>query len=508
MEIVNPAPSTAHTGPQQQPPQARLPTGEVKRVSLTIEDATPASKKHVRASTEWRAMPDAAAKAYVEKRETMLAECEALHHTRTYVPLDKRSEGLGDTSLPVQEGNPDGQGLECPMMSPAELQAITVWMGDVRADGGEGLRKVLATHGCAVIRDTVSEEENAVMEKLWAADLAALAEASVESRHFTSPVAQKAYAKFVEEGLESWPLQTLYSNRQDPTPKRGLMHGGYAWAARRHPNVKRVFAAALEEEEEDLCVGLDRVFFRSCDHTDAKTSDHHWMHTDYNTNLQTRVCYQSILYTWGSEKQSNSTTVVWPGSHVSICDEIGADFQAVSRCKNYVEISRLANAELRARLLKDSRQHGRRVPMAPGSLLMFDSRLVHQGWEGGKRLAMPICWEATKHRKPEALNRKLWLAATGLPSTHWASNGVVYTSQPLLVKNTSPASNYDDADHHEVSLALYPSLVPFGVRADRVKEWQKLMPSLWYGLSTESADSQDWSGVLSDILDRRVLDLM
>eukprot|EP00754_Rhynchopus_humris_P003237 Rhum_TRINITY_DN11730_c0_g1::Rhum_TRINITY_DN11730_c0_g1_i1::g.46759::m.46759 len=506
MAIVNPAPSIDHMQPASMLAPCSKRAG-VKRVSLTIEDAAPASQRPARPSAEWRAMPDATAKAYVEKREAMLAECEALHRTRTYVPLEKRSEGLGDTSLPAQEGNPEGSELECPMMSPAELQAITVWVTDVFADGGEGLRKVLATHGCAVIRDTVSEEENAVMEKLWAADLAALAEASVES-HFTTPEAQKAYAKFMEEGIESWPLRTLYSSRQDPTPKRGLMHGGYAWAARRHPNVKRVFAAALEEEEKDLCVGMERVFFRPCDHTDAKTSDQHWMHTDYNTNLQTRVCYQSILYTWGSEKASDSTTVVWPGSHIDICDEISADSRAVRRGKNYVEIAQLENLELRERLLKDSRRHGRRVPMAPGSLLMFDARLVHQGWEGGKRLAMPICWEATKHRKPEALNRKLWLAATGLPSTHWASNGVVTTSFPLLVKNTSPASDEEGVDHHEVNLSLYPSVVPFGVRADRVQEWQKLMPSLWCKFATESADAQDWSSVLSDVLDRRVLDLI
>ena len=447
-------------------------------------------------------MPAEVLKAYVEKRETMLAECEALHHTRTYVPLDKRSEGLGDTSLPVQEGNPDGQGLECPMMSPAELQAITVWMGDVRADGGEGLRKVLATHGCAVIRDTVSEEENAVMEKLLAADLAALAEASTDSK-YASPVAQKAYAKFVEEGLESWPLGLLYSDNMEL--RRGLVHGGYAWAARGHPNVRRAFAAALEEEDKDMCVGMDHIFFHPRSY-DPKPSDHYWMHADYNTNLQTRPCLQSILYTWSSEKASDSTTVVWTGSHIDICDELGADPYAKTLRENYVEISRLKNDDVRRRLLKDSKRHARRVPMAPGSLLLWDSRLVHQGWDGGKRLAMPICWEATKHRKPEALNRKLWLAATGLPSTHWASNGVVHTSQSELVTEASYASDHEE--HHKVKLAVHPSLVPFGVRADRVKEWQKLMPSLWVGDAEKSADAQDWSGALSDVLDRRLLDLI
>merc|ERR1712070_645112 len=63
----------------------------------------------------------------------------------------------------------------------------------------------------------------------------------------------------------------------------------------------------------------------------------------------------------------------------------------------------------------------RRVPCPAGSLLLWDSRTIHQGWKGGPRLAQPICMEPRRNKNPaarEARLRKLFACATGVPTTH------------------------------------------------------------------------------------------
>merc|ERR1712232_612925 len=88
------------------------------------------------------------------------------------------------------------------------------------------------------------------------------------------------------------------------------------------------------------------------------------------------------------------------------------------------------------------RQHARRAPIPAGSLLLWSSRTVHQGWTGGPRLAQPVCWEPKSRRNPQAYDNKLRLAALGLPSTHWASLGIPHTlvdielAKPTVAKGT------------------------------------------------------------------------
>ena len=87
--------------------------------------------------------------------------------------------------------------------------------------------------------------------------------------------------------------------------------------------------------------------------------------------------------------------------------------------RQYLPLSKLSE-HTQGRLLPDWTLQAKRVPVPAGALLIWDSRLVHQGWRGGPRLAQPICWEPRARRSEEALERKARLTALGLPSTHWA----------------------------------------------------------------------------------------
>merc|ERR1719491_1769231 len=81
-------------------------------------------------------------------------------------------------------------------------------------------------------------------------------------------------------------------------------------------------------------------------------------------------------------------------------------------------------AELTPVLQENWRAAARRIRAPAGSLLLWNSRTVHQGWSGGPRLAQPVCWEPRGRRDDAALERKLRLCALGFPSSHWASLGL------------------------------------------------------------------------------------
>ena len=84
----------------------------------------------------------------------------------------------------------------------------------------------------------------------------------------------------------------------------------------------------------------------------------------------------------------------------------------------------------------------RHVTIPAGALFLWGICTVHQGWMSGPRLAQPLCWEPKGRRSKEALNRKMALAALGLPSTHWASLGLPHNIQgaALVPPQAVPAS--------------------------------------------------------------------
>ena len=127
-----------------------------------------------------------------------------------------------------------------------------------------------------------------------------------------------------------------------------------------------------------------------------------------------------MVYVWASSEEASSTTVVWPGSHREVYQELMADPKMIAqgRCGNhFCLLSALDDPSLHNRFVEKAR----RLPVPAGALLLWNSRTVHQGWSGGPRLAQPVCWEPAERCTPSARERKLRLAALGLPSTHWAA---------------------------------------------------------------------------------------
>eukprot|EP00658_Telonema_sp_P-2_P004770 TRINITY_DN11778_c0_g1_i3.p1 TRINITY_DN11778_c0_g1~~TRINITY_DN11778_c0_g1_i3.p1 ORF type:complete len:127 (-),score=2.72 TRINITY_DN11778_c0_g1_i3:66-446(-) len=77
-----------------------------------------------------------------------------------------------------------------------------------------------------------------------------------------------------------------------------------------------------------------------------------------------------------------------------------------------------------------------RMRVPSGSMVLWDSRTLHQGWEGGPRLAVPICLEPKKRRTDIALLSKHEACRKGLPTTHLS---LIHISEPTRLLSISYA---------------------------------------------------------------------
>eukprot|EP00754_Rhynchopus_humris_P035438 Rhum_TRINITY_DN1696_c0_g1::Rhum_TRINITY_DN1696_c0_g1_i1::g.4627::m.4627 len=408
------------------------------------------------------------------------------------------------TSGPVDLGRVR---MRCSVMEKARFAKACVHADTVFAPGAEEagaakLRAVMEEEGYVVVLGVCSPEECRVMEGLWQNDLLTLAG---DSRNYAKGTAVRmcydaVASERAEGGAKAWPDATIFHNKFND--KRGLEHGGFAWAGRTNKKAQKVFSALTETPVEELCGGLDTVFFNSKEPAHPVHDDRYWMHVDYNeVILPRRGAFQGVLYTWGADDDTASTTVVWPGSHKSTQGE-GGDLSLYDRLVRDESLSTVSRRHhcthmkcdptLRRELVEGSLEHARRLPIPAGSLLVWHPKLSHQGWAAGRRLAAPICFEPRKHRAPDALRRKLWLCAAGLPSSHWATLGKVHTRQEELCQTTSEATP-DTApvpsDTHQVLLPCYASILPYCVRPDKIREWQRLVPRIFRGGAVASADA-------------------
>lgn len=382
--------------------------------------------------------------------------------------------------------------LLCPVMEPGLVDAITVPLIDIE----ERLLDVLGRYGAAIVTNVLEPEECERFEGLFAADVSELIDPEA-LRNAHKEI--QSEAKRVANNIRDLPLASQkLLGQMDRCQLRGLPHGRFAWAGRLHPGVRRAYEVI--HGRADLVSSCDNSFFAPQSHAE-QYKNRNWPHVDHNkhdcfiydddgTPLSDWDVYQGLLYVWGSDSPQSSTTVLWCGSHTDIYEEIMADRKMQKRGTKGQHFSRiiedLDSEELRTRLCSSWRSEARRAVVPAGSLLLWSSKTLHQGWSGGPRLAQPVCWEPAGRRSEFAHERKMRLAALGLPSTHWASLGVPHS---LVNIQPSAPTCAQDTGRDGLALPLKSTMRPVtlapGVQIEdmwkhfRAPDWEKpLRPDL------------------------------
>lgn len=350
-----------------------------------------------------------------------------------------------------------------PVMSSQELAPLLVSVEDSKK-----IKAVFEEYGVCIVTNVLSAAECAAFEDLWHDDLLRLLDGSKVDAEVSKQV------EMVKQDLKAWPRQwDQHLGMKGMASKHGLPHGSFAWGTRMHPKVRQVFADLYDTTQQELVVGLDNVFWSSAQ-DEGTDSNPEWLHVDQNHRTgMTWPCAQGVLYIWPTEGSSSSSTVVWPKSHKEVYEKMMDDPEAILRGRSAggqsVKIKELQMACLREELMAEGLLNCRRVPCPAGSLLLWDSRTVHQGWRGGPRLAQPICWEPRERRSEEAFRRKLWMCTSGIPSSHSAAEGRVHG---MAKEAPSPSL------HGGLPL-LRASLVPYGIRSGEEMTWLQQQEAIW-----------------------------
>jgi hypothetical protein len=215
----------------------------------------------------------------------------------------------------------------------------------------------------------------------------------------------------------------------------------------------------------ELVVGLDVPFFapkqsKFTSEYNGFKRDMIWGHSDQNSNIDncTWPCYQSVLSIEPTMTKHDWTTVIMPGSHKSIWPLLDVAAVNYKKYKHFTPIKIMADNRINAQYLYEAK----RIPLPAGSLIIWNSKTIHQGWNGGQRLAMPVCWEPKALRSKQAYNRKLRIVCSGLATTHWASFGY----QHDWPDNLPNAPSVGNGNLFKVELPVIGKIRPHALKQD------------------------------------------
>jgi hypothetical protein len=408
-----------------------------------------------------------------------------------------------DTGHEGSKQVPGHSGVAFPIMTLEEQNEFTISYNDACCNGSDNnkLLDILKEHGVAIVSGILDPTEQVQMEEAFLSDILSI---------FQSPLSSSSPSSS-SSSLPLEPSTSTHDFKLDSTtmvlpkqmesalgflPARGMPHGQFAWQCRLNLKVQTVFQTLFNAAPGDMITGLDNPFYTPRQAPSA-TKNSEWLHVDQNKNVMegdaTKQCFQGVLYVWGSDTSPDcSTTVVWPKSHRLYYETIMADPTVRTWKHHYTELQKFPTLDaLRHQAVTESR----RLAVPAGSLLLWDSRAVHQGWRSGARLAMPVCWEPRSRRDNRAMSRKVWMSTVALPSSHSASEGRVHDYMARRTQQTSTTST---------GVGLRPTLIPWCVRPELEKDWQDAVERsslLWQENKNaqENADAMD-SSVQENIL--------
>lgn len=196
----------------------------------------------------------------------------------------------------------------------------------------------------------------------------------------------------------------------------GLAQGEAAWHVRTNPEIIGIFKALLDAK--DVVCSMDAIGF-SQDGAFLGASNSSWLHVDQNPNVLPGgdlTSIQGIFYAENSTEGGSDTgserragTVVVPGSHLDWNKHnytSKGHFQVVDQKKYVYQAVKL------------------NIPA--GCLLLFSSKLVHQGMYGEHRLCFMVSYGDRNDRTEEVRRRKVMMYLGGHRSSHWSQYGIYH----------------------------------------------------------------------------------
>ncbi len=239
----------------------------------------------------------------------------------------------------------------------------------------------------------------------------------------------------------------------------GLGQCAPIWDVRMNPKVGEVFSKIWNCPANNLLVSMDGL---SIHLPPEKTGrgwylGNSWLHTDQSFTKRGRQCIQGVLNLYDVE-EGDATFRCYEGSH-KFHEEFGTAFNHKEKDDWY----RLATEEEREYF----RERGCRetaVKAPAGSLILWDSRTMHQGMEAMRaranpkfRMAIYICMMPRAGVAESILAKRRSAFQERRIMTHWANRPKLFPKTPRTYGNAIP-------DLNEVPFPENAAKSPYGRR--------------------------------------------
>lgn len=221
-------------------------------------------------------------------------------------------------------------------------------------------------------------------------------------------------------------------------PKHGMLqqhwgvgHAPFVWDIRQNPKVVNVFARLWKTAPMELLTSFDGFSFAL---PPEKTNrgwfrpDHYWLHVDQSFARPGLECYQGLVTLWDVD-EGDATLCVKQGSH-SQHTAFGRKLSLPDKSDWYkftqAELKEYADCPLRC------------VKAKAGSLILWDSRTVHQGIEPQKgrlqtdrlRGAVYVCYTPRQRADPKHIKKKQEWFQNLRTCNHWPHKPKPFSKTP------------------------------------------------------------------------------
>lgn len=314
----------------------------------------------------------------------------------------------------------------------------------------DAIKLILDEWGFAIVNNIFTNAECIGYEKLFMDTLLN----SIDVTHSKNPT--------IEDMCNS------VKNRKLPFPKnsipglpnKGFMsqfnhpHSEFAWKIRSNEKLRYIYSVLNGCLPEDMCVSTDVNFY--CPDVGPSKRQSNWVHADQNTYHKTgsENSYQAIVNITDGTHEDTSGTVLLPKSHVEFYDRLMQELPNEYKT-NHTHFAKISSLSAQSSFFNEIYQawnaNSRRIPLKAGSVLIFNSKLLHQGYSNGRRLSQTVCWEKKSLRTDEALHNKILAVVLGIPTTHWASLGQHHSVYQLKLH---VVQQYIGENHHSSTIPL------------------------------------------------------
>lgn len=249
-----------------------------------------------------------------------------------------------------------------------------------------------------------------------------------------------------------------------------LSHAYFVKRVREHPNVAEVFRSIYgADEDEEIVFSFDRVNFQLSlvdKNSKYKTIDD-WWHVDQRSTRRGFHCIQGYVDILGSEDAEDACLQVIDRSHLK--------FEAFAeRFPPWRADWRKFDEDELKDIIPDWKDHVVNVKAKAGSLVLWDSRMIHQSKRNTAELSYPKNYLGHQQKYyPGSINRRLVIYTCGWPISKLSSQAMIkreYFKEKLLTSSHWPDCRRKLGPGRTFGLVLDP------VIRERSKLWLEKYP--------------------------------